>query len=124
MKPEDIIVGAKYKHKSHPDAVYLGVGMRFKQVDRGFESKHLLIPGKSVLVRYDDINDEFWAGFYLVSETINKQYRLLDSNEIIREGDFSSSIYSTNLSPILYWGWIGKRPIEISHTQRIWREVV
>lgn len=124
MKPEDIIVGAKYGHKSHPDTVYLGVGIRYRQGSIGFESKYLLISEKNVLVRYDDINDDFWAGFYLITEKINKQYRLLHSNEIIQMGDFSSPIDSTKLEPILYWGWFGKRPIEISHTQRIWREVV
>lgn len=123
MKPEDIIVGAKYKHKSHPDTVYLGVGVRYKQGSRGFELKYLLIPEKNVLVRYDDINDDFWAGFYLTTTIVNKQYRLLHPNEVIEIGDFCSSMDGTDLQFILSGDWIGKKTIEV-HNQSIWREVV
>lgn len=44
MKPQDIIVGQKYKHKNHPGVVYLGSGHKVTNFSPySFNNKQLVI---------------------------------------------------------------------------------
>lgn len=72
MKPADIVVGKKYRHKNYLGVVYLGVGERDKDNYKIFKRKKLIIfvnpsgndIGAIVTSPKECSYGEFWDGFY------------------------------------------------------------
>lgn len=72
MKPADIVVGKKYRHKNYTDTIYLGVGERSKYNHDIFERKKLIIfsslnsvdVGAIVASPTSCTHKGFWNGFY------------------------------------------------------------
>lgn len=70
MKPADIVVGQKYRHKNYIDTIYLGVGERNINDDT-FNRKKLIVfsnpfgtESGSIVASPRQAPKGFWNGFY------------------------------------------------------------
>lgn len=72
MKPADIVVGQKYRHKNYTDVIYLGIGERDEYNHDIFKRKKLIIfsslngidVGAIVASPKSCTHKGFWDGFY------------------------------------------------------------